>query len=261
MPNKRSGYPQDGTGNAAPDEVEYSPWLTGLSYQGHTVFYTTASVILEATLSGSEEGVAGASVRFYVDGALEGSALTSRAGVARLEIGIMPAGVYAVQAQAAGGLVAEALVAVCDPTAGCVTGAGWIESRSSAFPIDPTLAGKAAFGFTSRYEAKAEAPTGSTEFYLRPASLNFQSSDYEWLVVTGNDYARFKGSGKINGLQAPGKQDFKFMLWVGDGTGDGGADTFRIKIWWEDGRREHVIYDNGLDQAILSGKVVVQSKT
>ena len=243
---------------AISSSTEHAPWLTGLSYQGWTVFDTAAPVILEAVLSGSEEGVAGASVRFYVDGALEGSALTGRAGVARLDIGILPAGVYAVRAQAAGGLAAEALVAVCDPAAGCVTGGGWLESRSSAFPIDPTLAGRAAFGFTCRYEAGAEVPTGSTEFYFRPASLRFQSTGYEWLVVTGNDYARFRGGGRLNGLQAPGEQDFKFMVWAGDGTGSGGADTFHIKIWWEDRQRERVIYDNAQDQAILSGEIVVQ---
>jgi hypothetical protein len=240
--------------------VEHAPWLTGLTYQGRTVFYTSAPAILEAALSGSEEGVAGAAVRFYIDGALEGSALTSRSGLARLDIGTMPAGVYAVQAQAAGGMVAETLVAVCDPAAGCVTGAGQIKSRSSAFPIDPTLTGKAAFGFTSQYEAGTEAPAGSTEFHFRPAVLHFRSTDLEWLVVTGNDYARLKGSGKINSLQAPGEQDFQFMLWAGDGIGDGGADTFHIKIWWQGGAREHVIYDNGLDQAILSGKIVVRTE-
>jgi hypothetical protein len=240
-------------------DVEHAPWLTGLTYQGRTVFYTTAPVVLQAALAGSAEGIAGALVRFYVDGALEGSALSNRAGVARLNIGAMPAGVYAVRAQAAGGLIAEALVVVCDPSAGWVTGAGWLESRPSAFPIDPTLAGKAAFGFASRYEAGQEAPTGSTEFYFKPAALSFQSTNYEWLVVTGNDYARFRGSGRINGLQAPGDQDFQFMLWAGDGTDKGGTDTFRIKIWWQDRERERVIYDNGLDQAILSGEIVVQS--
>jgi hypothetical protein len=244
---------------AISDHVDRAPWLTGLSYRGRTAFYTAAPVILEAALSGSAEGVAGASVRFYVDGGLEGSILTSRAGVASLDIGTMPAGVYAVRAQAAGGLVAKALVAVCDPAAGYVTGGGWIESRSSAFPIDPTLAGKAAFGFTCRYEAGAKVPAGSTEFYFKPAALSFQSTSYEWLVVTGNDYARFRGSGRINGLQAPGDQDFKFMLWAGDGTGKGGVDTFHIKIWWQDRERERVIYDNGLEQAILSGEIVVQT--
>jgi hypothetical protein len=238
--------------------TEQASWLTGLSYQGRTVFDTTAPVLLEAVLSGSEEGVAGALVRFYVDRALEGSVLTSRTGLARLDVGLLPAGVYAVRAQAAGGLAAEALVAVCDPAAGYVTGGGWLESRSSAFPIDPTLAGKAAFGFTCRYEAGAEIPSGSTEFYFKPAALRFQSTAYEWLVVTGNDYARFRGGGRINGLQAPGDQDFKFTVWAGDGTGPGGADTFHIKIWWEDRQRERMIYDNGLDQAILSGEIVVQ---
>jgi hypothetical protein len=231
-----------------------------LSYHGDTVFCHTDPVILEATLTGSGGGVADATVQFTIDGALEGSALTSGAGVAALDVGILPAGVYAVKASAAGSLVAGALVAVCDRTAGCVTGGGWIESRSGAFPIDPTLTGHAAFGFLSKYEKGADGPTGTTEFYFTPATLNFHSSSYEWLVVTGGDHARYRGSGTIHGRQAPNEQDFKFMLWARDGTGDDDADTFRIKIWWEKEDREHVVYDNGQDQAISSGRIVVHTQ-
>jgi len=43
-------------------------------------------------------------------------------------------------------------------------------------------------------------------------------------------------------------------------TGTGGADTFRIKIWWEDDAGEHVVYDNGMDQAIGGGSIVVHTK-
>jgi hypothetical protein len=73
-------------------------------------------------------------------------------------------------------------------------------------------------------------------------------------VVTGSNYARFKGSGTINGLG-----DYKFMLWAGDGTGVGGTDTFRIKIWEENGS-EIVLYDNGIDQTIGGGSIVVHTK-
>jgi hypothetical protein len=215
-------------------------------------------VVLEAALTGSGGSIANASVRFYINGALEGTALTSGAGVARLDAGKLPAGVYTVTAHAAGSLTSEALIAVCDRTAGCVTGGGWIESRPGAFPIKPSYSGPAAFGFVSRYEKGANLPTGTAEFYFKAATLSFHSSKHEWLVVTGGDYARCRGTGTISRQQAPNGQDFQFMLWAGDGTGAKGADTFRIKIWWQEGKTEQVIYDNGLDQPISSGNIVVQ---
>ena len=46
------------------------------------------------------------------------------------------------------------------------------------------------------------------------------------------------------------------MLWAGHDE----PDTFRIKIWEEDGdENETVIYENGLDQA-LTGSIVVHSE-
>ncbi|MDH4291178.1 MAG: hypothetical protein OEV56_01045, partial [Dehalococcoidia bacterium] len=107
-----------------------------------------------------------------------------------------------------------------------------------------------------KYKKGASVPEGNTEFVFRAADLNFHSSSYDWLVVTGSDYARFKGTGTINGIG-----DYKFMLWAGDGTGTDGADTFRIKIWEEDGLgNETVIYDNGMNQAIGGGSIVVHTK-
>jgi len=50
--------------------------------------------------------------------------------------------------------------------------------------------------------------------------------------------------------------DYKFMLWAGDKE----PDTFRIKIWWEEGEDEYVVYDNGMDQVIGGGSIVVHTK-
>jgi hypothetical protein len=44
------------------------------------------------------------------------------------------------------------------------------------------------------------------------------------------------------------------MLWAGDGA----PDTFRIKIW--DAVTEVVVYDNGSDQPIGGGSIVVKKK-
>jgi hypothetical protein len=103
---------------------------------------------------------------------------------------------------------------------------------------------------SSRAECSA-SPTGNTEFVFRAADLNFHSDSYDWLVVTGSEYAKFKGSGTTNG-----EGDYKFMLWAGDGD----PDTFRIKIWYEVGDTEYVVYDNEFNQPIGGGNIVVHTK-
>ena len=46
-------------------------------------------------------------------------------------------------------------------------------------------------------------------------------------------------------------------MWAGDDA----PDTFRIKIWWEEADgTEHTVYDNGSDQPIGGGSIVIHSK-
>jgi hypothetical protein len=116
-------------------------------------------------------------------------------------------------------------VVVYNPSVGFVTGGGWIWSPEGAFTDNPSATGKANFGFVSKYKKGATVPTGQTEFVFQAGDLNFHSSSYEWLVVTGSNYARFKGIGTINGLGGE-YGDYKFMLWARDDT----TDTFRIRI-------------------------------
>lgn len=144
----------------------------------------------------------------------------------------------------------EFFVVVYDPSTGFVTGGGWIWSPAGALTDNPDLEGKANFGFVSKYKKGATEPTGQTEFVFQADNLNFHSSSYDWLVVTGSDYARFKGTGTING-----SGEYKFMLWAGDDD----PDTFRIKIWWEEGEIENVVYDNGMDQAIGGGSIKIHT--
>lgn len=146
-----------------------------------------------------------------------------------------------------------AMVVVFDPSTGFVTGGGWIDSPEGALPFDPTLTGKANFGFVSKYKKGASIPTGNTEFQFHTGGLNFHSSSYDWLVVTGSSYAKFKGTGTI--LDVPG--EYKFMLWAGDSE----PDTFRIRIWVENEEttEEIVIYDNGNDQSIGGGNIIVHT--
>jgi hypothetical protein len=147
-----------------------------------------------------------------------------------------------------GSLTAETMIIIYDPSGGFVTGGGWIDSPAGAYVPDPTLTGKANFGFVSKYKKGATVPTGNTEFQFKAGDLNFHSSSYDWLVITGSNYARFKGEGTINGAGV-----YKFMLWAGDAD----PDTFRIKITEVGGG---IVYDNGMDQPIGGGSIVIHSK-
>jgi hypothetical protein len=130
-------------------------------------------------------------------------------------------------------------LAVYDPTAGFVTGGGWIMSPTGAYPTDPSLTGKATFGFVSKYLKGANVPTGNTEFQFHAGSLNFSSTTYDWLVVSQNGVrAQYKGYGTVNGQSGYG-----FLLTALDQS----PDQFRIKIW--NTGTSVIVYDNQLGSA------------
>jgi PKD repeat protein len=124
-------------------------------------------------------------------------------------------------------------VVIYDPDGGFVTGGGWIDSPAGAYAADPDLTGKANFGFNSKYKKGASVPDGNTNFQFQAGDLHFQSTSYDWLVVAGQDRAKFKGEGTING-----EGEYGFMLTATDGS----PDTFRIKTWVKE--TEVVVYDN-----------------
>ena len=158
-------------------------------------------------------------------------------------------------------------VAVYDASAGFVTGNGWIVSPPGAFKADPSLAGRAMFGFVAKYQKGAKVPTGTTQFRFTSADLDFASDQYEWLVVSGAR-AQFKGAGTLNGVA-----NHKFLLTAVDGqvAGGGGTDRFRIRIWRHDDAAgtDVLIYDNQLSSsgegttsegtAIGAGSIVVHA--
>jgi hypothetical protein len=178
------------------------------------------------------------------------------------------AGVYTVGVTVTNGCGASAtmsfqFIVIYDPEGGFVTGGGWIDSPAGAYTANPSLTGKANFGFVSKYQHGANVPTGNTEFQFKVGNLNFKSTDYEFLVVAGAK-AQFKGRGKVNG-----SGDYNFLLTATDGqqTGGGGVDKFRIKI--TDRATGQLVYDNapGSDdidsanpQAIGGGSIVIHKQ-
>ena len=151
---------------------------------------------------------------------------------------------------------AESYVVVYDPSAGFVTGGGWITAAPGSLPADPSASGPGRFGFVSKYKKGAQVPDGSTEFQFQAGGLNFHSSSYQWLVVAGSK-AMYKGSGTLNGAG-----DHSFLVSAVDG-GKGGADRFRIKIW--ETASGTVVFDNQVGDgdgaaaanAITQGSIVV----
>lgn len=154
----------------------------------------------------------------------------------------------------------SALDVVYDPSAGFVTGGGWISSPAGAYAADPSLTGRANFGFVSKYQKGANLPEGSTQFQFHAADLNFHSSSYEWLVVAGSR-AQYKGTGTING-----EGSYGFMLTARDGVRTSTPDAVRVRIW--DQATGAVVYDNqsgdaltaDADDELEGGSVVVHAK-
>jgi uncharacterized repeat protein (TIGR01451 family) len=153
-------------------------------------------------------------------------------------------------------------IVIYDPQGGFVTGGGTINSPAGAYLTSPTTEGRANFGFVSKYVKNMSLPTGSTEFQFQAGDLNFKSTNYEWLVVSGTK-GQYRGYGTING-----GGNYRFVLTVDDGA----PDKFRIRIWSslssEDGNGS-LVYDNQLvdgadayanaKTAIATGSIVVHA--
>ncbi len=144
-------------------------------------------------------------------------------------------------------------VVVFDLTAGFVTGAGMINSPFGAYPQDPSLSGRANFGFVVKYLPGDTAPNGGSRFKFRLADINFASTSYQWLVISGSK-ATFKGVGTNNG-----SGDYTFFV----STIDGQTDKYRIKI--TDNLTNTVFYDNEMGNPetadsttpLVAGSVVI----
>lgn len=169
--------------------------------------------------------------------------------------GIMPAhsysaaGIYTVCLTVNDGVLDSepncSMAVVYNPSAGFVTGGGWIDSPVNTDYQYMQTGGKATFGFVAKYKKGAIVPDGDTAFQFTAGDLDFKSTSYEWLVVSG-DMAQFKGEGTIKGLGS-----YQFMI-----TANDNPDTFRIKIWDD----SETLYDNGSQQSLGGGSIVVHSK-
>jgi len=249
-----------GVGTASTSAVvnNLAPSLTISAPENGSLYPVNAAVNLSASLTDpSSLDTLTCSVN-WDDGTTEYGTLA--AGACTASHVYTTAGVYTIEMTGTdddtGAATRSVMAVIYDPSAGFVTGGGWIDSPAGAYKADGNLAGKANFGFVSKYQKGTSVPTGNTAFQFDLAGMAFASQSYEWLIVNQNGLnAQFKGSGLINGATDPNGNAYKFMLWAGDGS----PDTFRIRIWWEDAAGEHDVYDNGVDQPIGGGNIVVHT--
>jgi hypothetical protein len=138
-------------------------------------------------------------------------------------------------------------VVVYDASGGFATGGGWFESPSGAYtPGDPTdadITGRAHFAFVSKYAKGATVPSGTTSFRFSAADLEFQSTSYDWMVVSGTK-ATYRGTGALNGVAG-----YRFVLVADDGDSkSGGVDKLRVRIWQDS--TGALVYDNQASAAV-----------
>ena len=222
--------PASGSIFAVNTPVNFTGTFTDDVGDTHTALWTIGNATQAATVvepSGSTPGSADTTFTF------------TEAGVYNVSLTVTDNGNLSGVATTVGEF--EALVVIYDPSAGWVTGGGWINSPAGAYTPMPLLTGKANFGFVSKYQNGASVPTGNTEFHFKAGNLKFQSTIYEWMVISGGKKAQYKGVGTING-----GGNYRFMLTCvdGDQPGGGGADKFRIRIWSDGGG---LVYDNQLN--------------
>ena len=117
---------------------------------------------------------------------------------------------------------------------GSVTGGGHFDSPAGAYRRNSTMSGKANFGFTSKYDEGDDSPKGNLNFQF--GEMHFKSTNFTTMIFIEDNYVTFLGEGTINGEEV-----VDFQMWAGEGMGDDGEDTFRIKI----SNGTSVIYDNG----------------
>jgi uncharacterized delta-60 repeat protein len=221
--------PASGSVFAVSTPVNFTGTFTDDASDTHTAEWNFESIIQPATVvepSGSTPGSANTTFTF------------SEAGVYKVSLKVTDNGGLSGTATTVNDLTA--LVVIYDPNGGWVAGGGWIESPQGAFALMPTATGKANFGFVVRYQNGASEPTGSAEFKFNAAGLNFQSTRYDWLVISSGKKAQCQGVGTINGSGS-----YRFMLTSIDGDQPGGGqDKFRIRIWSDS---NGLVYDNQLN--------------
>ena len=163
---------------------------------------------------------------------------------------------------ASGSAVATELLVIYDPAGGFATGGGWIIPGGATSDAGDDLPGldntsKATFGFVVKYKKGADTPKGQLEFQYRAGNFNLHSTDYDWLVVTNNNFAKFQGLATIK--DAEGLFPFKVAARDGDANGGTQSDNFVIKIYDVDADPDTADPRYKASGDLEGGKIIIHS--
>jgi endoglucanase len=164
-------------------------------------------------------------------GSINGSHAYAAAGVYRVSVSVA-------DKDGGNGRSALDMVVVFDPAAGSARGTGWFESPVGALTSDGSASGRAFFGFLARYGKDAASVVAHPGVRLRVAGFDFESTAYEWLVIT-DAKAQLRGSGRVNGS---GRYTFQLAAIDGHALGSSEPDRLRIRIW--DSASGLLVYDS-----------------
>ena len=157
--------------------------------------------------------------------ALAPAGLTAPIGAA-LVPGVYSVGVRSQDRAGNWSTAATGYLVVYDPTGGFAIGAGWINSPAGALRAQPTVTGRAIFGFDVRNRKGSTVPVGVAAFDFKAGRLTFVSTAFQSFLVSGSQ-AQFKGTGKVNGASG-----FDVLVTLVDGriVSATAPDKIRIKI-------------------------------
>lgn len=187
-----------------------------------------------------------------LNGTFGSSSLVSVSGTLRgfSEPGLYNICVHGVDSSGNSGPDNCVVLPIYDPAAGFVTGSGAVNSPDGADLSDPSLSGPAHFAFVSKYVTNSNTPSGHFDFHFKAGSLQFRSTSMEWLVVTGEPRAIFRGEGRVNNTTLC---QFEVDAW--DGSGPGGDDSFGLKIYSCEGGSDRYRLSAS---PIIRGNIIIQ---
>jgi hypothetical protein len=144
------------------------------------------------------------------------------------------------------------LLAVFDPDAGFVVGNGTFHSPPGAMHEDPDVEGSAEIGFVAAYRRGATVPSGRTSFVFQAGDFALESTDYDFLLVTGRDRAQLQGRAVIEGegFAVP----VQFRVWA-----SAAEQAVRVRVWGEVEGQEITVYDTESLVPLQAGRVVIQA--
>ncbi len=213
---------------------------------GSTVVSSVATDALSGV--GSGEFSVGSYAGFGAPMTLEGSTLTGVIG-SEFTADLYPVRVWAWDRVGLLSDPAQSTLVVYDPSAGSVSGTGYIVPEGSGF------AGKASFGFAAKYQsADSSVPSGNLSYNDDGAGFHLKSTGLQWLVVTGSDVAYFQGTARVHGLEG----DYTFRVKLRDGDANGAPDRFAIRVYapGADPDRDYAVY--GASGDVPGGQIKIK---